>query len=370
VAQLLKKDDLRYRQIMTAIHSDIESGKYAPGRKLPTLREFSKLYGVDFRTVRRGLSLLSNEGLVSIKPGAGTFVSERIKQFRRKIPKICLVCRKLLLSVDQNHPAIGAYLSGCHKRCSNSEAAIQTMFYEENQFIEAVDTLISGHDIDGIIIPDGAAIGKTELEFLKNKSHVAVCGYELMPANDNWTITINRNITAALRKSVEHLRLFGHRRIGLVSFRSEAILHHVFGTLIFEHQMGNPLELITKVQVHNTVIDWEQLENFFNIKPLPTAVIVSDEFLADVLLASCDRRNIKIPDDLSIVAIQDLRPYGHRIPLTTCGSPEDLLEPVYVATDLLLKAISGKQLDTRHIEIEPTLRAKASTGLAQTAKNL
>lgn len=50
---------------------------YQPGDKLPTQSELADLYSVHRATISRAMLLLSHEGLIVGRDGAGTFVAER-----------------------------------------------------------------------------------------------------------------------------------------------------------------------------------------------------------------------------------------------------------------------------------------------------
>ncbi len=63
-----------WRQIAQHLHEEIKSGELQPGSKLPTEPHLARRFGVNRHTVRRALSVLQEEGLVSIEQGRGTFV--------------------------------------------------------------------------------------------------------------------------------------------------------------------------------------------------------------------------------------------------------------------------------------------------------
>lgn len=66
----------RYIQIAEQIRSQIISGQYPSGSRIPTELELARLLGVSRPTVRQALELLAREGrLVKIK-GSGTFVTQ------------------------------------------------------------------------------------------------------------------------------------------------------------------------------------------------------------------------------------------------------------------------------------------------------
>lgn len=72
----LNTDDSRspYVQIAEKLRSEIESGAYEPGEKLPTGRELESQWAVSLGTVQRALDLLRRDGLIYGIQGKGNFV--------------------------------------------------------------------------------------------------------------------------------------------------------------------------------------------------------------------------------------------------------------------------------------------------------
>lgn len=64
-------------QIMEKIAELITSGKLEPGAKLPNERDLAEQFGVNRGRVREALRALSLIGLITIKSGEGTFVTEK-----------------------------------------------------------------------------------------------------------------------------------------------------------------------------------------------------------------------------------------------------------------------------------------------------
>ncbi len=65
-----------YKQMYTSLKKDIKDGKYKPGTFLPTEAEMEAEYGVSRTTVRKAISLLTNEGYLSVTQGRGTEVQD------------------------------------------------------------------------------------------------------------------------------------------------------------------------------------------------------------------------------------------------------------------------------------------------------
>lgn len=79
-----------YSQLGEVITRQIISGGFAPGQKLPGVRELAMQYGVNPNTVQRTMTELERQGLVYSERTAGRFVSQDealIAQTRRNIAK-------------------------------------------------------------------------------------------------------------------------------------------------------------------------------------------------------------------------------------------------------------------------------------------
>lgn len=67
----------RWREIRALIEQDIMDGVMEPGARLPTEPELVQLYAAGRHSVRRAVTELAKEGLLSVEQGRGTFVQAR-----------------------------------------------------------------------------------------------------------------------------------------------------------------------------------------------------------------------------------------------------------------------------------------------------
>ncbi len=65
-----------YYQLVERIRGQIRSGKLREGEKLPSELALSERTGISRMTVRQALAYLAREGLLTVRPGVGTFVAE------------------------------------------------------------------------------------------------------------------------------------------------------------------------------------------------------------------------------------------------------------------------------------------------------
>lgn len=70
------------RTIAAALREAIASGHYAPGDRLPSVRELAAEHGTARNTAREAIMLLQRDGLVLVEHGRGTFVRHRPQRVR------------------------------------------------------------------------------------------------------------------------------------------------------------------------------------------------------------------------------------------------------------------------------------------------
>lgn len=79
----VKKETLT-EQVMNQLAEKITSGELKPGERLPDERSLSAALGVTRSRIREALRALSLVGLVDIRPGGGSFVSEQSGKMPRE----------------------------------------------------------------------------------------------------------------------------------------------------------------------------------------------------------------------------------------------------------------------------------------------
>ena len=93
---------LLHRQLGSEIERLIRTGRLGPGDRLPTAQAFSAGCGISLTTVSRALTDLGKAGLLTAKPGSGTYVA----QSRLPTTEILVVHREL--SPDSDRRAFDA----------------------------------------------------------------------------------------------------------------------------------------------------------------------------------------------------------------------------------------------------------------------
>jgi LacI family transcriptional regulator len=105
---------------------------------------------------------------------------------------------------------------------------------------------------------------------------------------------------------------------------------------------------------------YDLMREMLNDDELPTAVFASNDRLAIGAMRACQERGLQIPDDLSILGVDDIEVCQYlNPPLTTVRQP--LLDMARVGIDMLLSLIRGETPAAMHVLLEPTLTLRQST---------
>ncbi len=82
-----------YLQIIEMMKTDIVSGKYKSGDRLPAVRDLAMEAGVNPNTVQRAYAELERQGLVQSERTSGRFVSiddKKIQELRKDLSEQCI----------------------------------------------------------------------------------------------------------------------------------------------------------------------------------------------------------------------------------------------------------------------------------------
>ena len=64
-----------YREMAKLLRTEIQSGRLAAGTRLPSIEKMAQHFDVAIVTVRKALKTIENEGLIELRQGRGTFVT-------------------------------------------------------------------------------------------------------------------------------------------------------------------------------------------------------------------------------------------------------------------------------------------------------
>lgn len=164
--------------------------------------------------------------------------------------------------------------------------------------------------------------------------------------------------------AAEHLIQLGHRLVAFVGDREDPI---GFGPSMkrlagYRKAMANAgLDVAAehvKVGAHDRSATLQHINELLNLPRPPTAVVAAADFHAMVVAEGARVRNVRVPEDLSVIGFDDLDMAEH-LSLSTVRQP--LYESGAKGARLLLDIIEGRNPSPHHVELPLKLIARGST---------
>ncbi len=355
----------------------IKRGEYAGGEWLPTERELAAEFRADRSTIRAAFSALAQQNLIVREPGRRSRVALRAAGASFSGAEATPRLRTLaVLSPQTPHyhasPAIqcGA-LHVLRQRESpyhlivldnDAETRAET-FRRERQALEAIR---NGGMEGAIIWHQGAPETVSDVQALEQTGLPLVMVDRYCPEFASDFVGID-NVEAA-KEAVNYLLDLGHTRIGHLTMRGDGLTvrgreqgyrealmargiapmpHWVF-------RMSDPTQLQPPVTA--------AADHFFSLPEPLTAIFAMNDLLAHSFLAECLARNIRVPEQISVMGFDDVDEYAPRLsPLTTVHQPFERMGQK--AMELLLErleALAPTPLVLHHVLLPTRLVIRSS----------
>jgi len=100
----------------------------------------------------------------------------------------------------------------------------------------------------------------------------------------------------------------------------------------------------------------------FERRPLPTAMVIQDEFMAHDLFRQCHQRGIRVPEDLSVVALADSAPQAHLVPLSAPNTAAMWVDAARRAAHHLCQLMTNGGDKQIEVVLHAPIQWKQSTG--------
>ncbi len=232
---------------------------------------------------------------------------------------------------------------------------------ENNETLEAILERFLGSYIEGLIIVPTLQMKKLAIyqELKERKFPIVFVEREI---DDNDIHVVNFDVERSIKIAVNHLYSLGHRTIALYdaptelaeSKRREFAYRSSLENLSIPYRSNlirastlfeKPDELETHIR--------EDLRKLMNENNKPTAMIAVSSIRAIALYQSAISLGLKIPDDISLIAITGLQFTGfHRAKITTVKSSYENVG--FVASKILFDLINNNELPAQRILLPPT----------------
>jgi DNA-binding LacI/PurR family transcriptional regulator len=167
---------------------------------------------------------------------------------------------------------------------------------------------------------------------------------------------------AGVEAAMDHLATLGHTRIAFIAgpatLRSARIRRDAY--LRFMEQKGLGAARVEQGN-HQVMGGHEAMARLCETKPLPTAVLCSNDMTAIGALGAIHERGLRVPDDISIAGFDDIAisAFTHPALTTVRLSREEIARLAFRALYASRDGVAGAEFTVR-----PTLVVRRSTGPA------
>jgi len=226
--------------------------------------------------------------------------------------------------------------------------------------------LLREHRVDGILV-SSSRVGALYMRLLAKINVPIVLINNEHPGEFIFSVTID-NVKAA-RDATRHLVDLGHRRIGYIGnqFGLQADTDRFAGyrQVLEEADIGFQPELVTHGN-GKPEGGMHGMERLLALPERPTAVFCYDDMGAIGAMRAAREHGMRVPDDLSIVGLDDLFLASYTDPpLTTIQQPKEYMGRL--AAEILLDLLSGGKPQS-HVTLPGKLIVRQSTAPAPGAR--
>lgn len=339
----------------------IRSGQFSPGDRLPSERNLARSLRMSHITVRRGLAQLEAKGVIRKKPNVGSFVHDPAAS-----AAVAMILPQYLMHQHGTHPFTGLMFAGAHQALDQRRHTLIALAYHKGRlWEEAGQAAVRAGARGGLLLPDSSVTAEQVRRLLEADLPLALL--QDAPALAGLGLpTVQHDQSMALAQALEGLVERGHRDVVVCVYSRGGSHSRNQETLAVTAErlgLGDPANLLLEVPNAEDRVEFGALTALFDRRPRPTAVVVQDEFAAAALFRLCYERQVRVPDDLSVVSLLDNTPHAHPVPLSAPDSVRLVQQIGEVAADRMLQVMAGTPPQERYTLLRCEVQWKQSVAV-------
>ncbi len=349
----------KYQRVIDWVKESIASGKLQYGDRMPSEKELSEQFGLSRQTIRHATGELVNQHLVTRVQGSGTYVGSTYMPIREeKYMSVAVV------STFYESYIFPPTLKGIESVLSSNGYTMQVSFTDNR--IHREETILKNillkDNVDGIIVEAAkSALPNPNLPYFKEiqERHIPVIFFNAKyPELDAPCVRLD-DVEVA-RRATDLLIEKGHRKIGAIFKADDGQ-----GRLRYQGYVDAMMK--AGLDFDQTNIVWIDTPENLELHKIGeyilhrlddcTGVVCYNDDVACQLMDIADRNGMNLPEDLSIVGIDDANIASiSKVPITTFPHPKEMLGAK--AAENLLKMIENPEFDGNYLfTAEPVIRA-------------
>lgn len=332
-----------YYQMAEWMKDQIRDGKYPPGSRLPSHAELIKQTSLSYHTVRKALSCLVDEKLVTAEHGRGIFVRAGAAQQAAADPQGEKSHRIAAILPWSTSSIFASVLSGIEEVAHQQGYQILLLNHKDEQDVEMAKLReVMEHRVDGIVwaIPESGANLAMMRKVIQDGVPVVLVDRKLPELETDFVGTDN---VRAMRSVVEHLLERNCRRLAYIrdSVNISATRERLEGLHVACKEFGLPAPEVFCTRKPSRKNGAACGEKILRCRDQFDAVVCQTDLEAAGFVDIARRQNVSIPDEIKLAGFDDEVFAGFlHPPLTTVH--QDFEQIGRTGTELLLGRISGE----------------------------
>lgn len=355
----------KYQQVIEWVQRRLRTGELKTGDRLETEAEIAQRFSFSRQTVRQALTNLEQEGIIEKIQGSGSYI-------RRQLPrenKLALTRSVTIISSYTDSYIFPRILQSMAAVLEKSGYSTRIMFTNNRRETERkiLTQLIQSNSSDPLIIePVTSAIPNPNLSLyqtLKERGIPILFFNTFYPQADLPHVSLDDVATG--RAVTDYLISIGHRRIGCL-FKNDD------GQGYRRYQGYEEALQDAKIPIDERRVCWVDTIKFREMLKKDswiidrlrdcTAVVCYNDEAAYMLTELCQENGVRIPEDLSLVSIDNSRLTELApVPLTSAHHPMEALGEK--TAQILLRMIAEPEKDPASFsyEFQPEITVRRSS---------
>lgn len=354
----------KHLSIVESLRSDLHSGRYRPGARLPSEAELTRRFKVSRMTVVKAIQQLQQEGLLVRRVGSGTYASGQNDteglSFGLLIPDLGQteifepICRGMMRSpsVKKHSLSWGHALSIAHDKEVEAESLCQSFINQGVAGVFFAPVEFTTHqDVNGRIL---RALDKARIPVILLDRDVV-----MYPRRSNYDLVGLDNQRAGFIVT-DHLIRQGGSRIGFFARNDSAETVEARIAGYHEALYLHDLPVSRRFLMRGDASDKKFVEASIREERVDSIMCANDLTAAN-LMQTILALGLRIPEDIRIAGVDDVK-YASLlpIPLTTFRQPCDEIGAACMSA--MLERISNPHLPPRSIRVNGSLVIRRSSG--------
>jgi DNA-binding LacI/PurR family transcriptional regulator len=361
-----KQSQRKHKQIFDEVLQAIHSGQYKPGQQLPSEAKFVQQYSVSRPTVARALRDLEYKGLVDRRAGSGTYVcapeQPGTSVFGLLIPELGET--EIFEPICKGMAAAAQGISPYALLWGNSTSTPETRESEAEKLCQYyIDQHVSGVFFSPLELTSAKdAVNRRITDALEHEGIPIVLldrDLEKYPQRSRHDLVGIDNRRAGYILT-EHLLKLGCKRITFVGRSHSAAT--VDARISGYREALTAFDIVIDSNLVQLIdpADRSQVQRMLN-DLRPDGFVCANDFTAAHLMDTLDGLGVRIPGDVRLVGIDDVK-YASllRVPLTTIHQPCAELGAASISA--MLERIAHPEMPAREILLDFKLIVRGSCG--------